>query len=218
MSLEKFIIIGLCILYFICLNFIFWYAIYLFILTKKYCFFNNLNSENLHQSKSTFKDSVLIQLPVYNEKYVIERLIDSVCKIEYPRNLLQIDILDDSDDNTSDIIKSKVSYYQKSGININHKTRKDRKGYKAGALDFFMKKSNADFIVIFDADFIPPKDFILKLIPYFDDQNIGMIQSKWGHLNKDQSILTSIQAFALNFHFTIEQLVYQQKQMIRLSK
>jgi cellulose synthase/poly-beta-1,6-N-acetylglucosamine synthase-like glycosyltransferase len=149
---------------------------------------------------------VTIQLPVYNEQYVVERLIDAVCAIDYPHNKFEIQVLDDSSDESIDIAANKIEEYQKKGIQIYHLRRAERKGFKAGALEYGLKTSKGEYIVIFDADFTPQPDFLRKTIPYFiNDEKIGVVQAKWEHLNKNYSMLTKIQAFALDMHFTIEQ-------------
>lgn len=150
------------------------------------------------------KPFVTVQLPVYNEKYVVERLIEAVCKLDYPICKLEIQVLDDSDDETSEIINKKIKKYQKVGFDIQHLRRGERVGYKAGALQYGLERAIGGFIAIFDADFIPNPDFLLKTLPYFHDK-VGMVQTRWDHLNKDYSLITRMQAFGLDAHFTIEQ-------------
>lgn len=148
---------------------------------------------------------VTVQLPMFNELYVAERIIEKAAEFDYPIDKLQIQVLDDSTDETVDVIAKKVAEIAAKGINIQHIHRVDRTGYKAGALDAAMDKVEGDFIAIFDADFVPEKDFLQKTMPYFEDPKIGVVQTRWGHLNKDYSILTELQAFGLNGHFAIEQ-------------
>jgi cellulose synthase/poly-beta-1,6-N-acetylglucosamine synthase-like glycosyltransferase len=148
---------------------------------------------------------VAVQLPVYNELYVVERLLDSVSQLTYPTDKLEIQVLDDSTDETVEVIARKVSDLRQLGHNIVHVRRPDRVGYKAGALQYGMKETDAEFIAIFDADFLPEQDFLLKTIPHFKNDKIGMVQTRWGHLNQDYSVLTKMQAFGLNAHFTVEQ-------------
>lgn len=148
---------------------------------------------------------VTIQLPMYNELYVAERIIETISNFDYPSDKLQIQVLDDSTDETKDVIAKKVAEVAARGINIQHIHRVDRTGYKAGALDAAMDRVEGDFIAIFDADFIPDPDFLQKTMPYFQDEKIGVVQTRWGHINKDYSILTELQAFGLNGHFAIEQ-------------
>ncbi|MBR9998658.1 MAG: glycosyltransferase family 2 protein [Cyclobacteriaceae bacterium] len=149
---------------------------------------------------------VTIQLPVYNEKYVVRRLLESVTALEYPKDKFEIQVLDDSTDETSRIIRETMEEMVKKGINITLHHRTKREGYKAGALLDGFKKSAGEFIAIFDADFIPEKDFLLKTLPHFRDPAIGLVQTRWGHVNEKYSLLTRLQAFGLNAHFTVEQV------------
>lgn len=152
--------------------------------------------------------AVTIQLPIYNELYVVERLIDAACQINYPREQFEIQLLDDSSDETSNIVASRVEHFTKQGIDIKHIRRASRDGYKAGALKEGLKTAKGEFIAIFDADFVPKPDFLLKTLPYFyHDYKIGLVQTRWEHLNSDYSFLTRIQAMALDGHFVIEQNV-----------
>ncbi len=148
---------------------------------------------------------VTVQLPMYNEMYVAERIIETTAKFNYPKDRLQIQVLDDSTDETKDIIARKVAEIAAQGVNIQHVHRVDRTGYKAGALDAAMDQVEGEFIAIFDADFVPDQDFLIRTIPHFNQQNIGVVQTRWGHLNKSYSVLTELQAFGLNGHFAIEQ-------------
>ncbi len=125
---------------------------------------------------------VTIQLPLYNEQYVAERLIDSVCKIEYPKELLEIQVLDDSTDETVKIVEHLVNKKIEEGFDIKHVRRKDRKGYKAGALKEGLKSAKGELIAIFDADFVPDPDFLKNTLKYFTNPNIGMVQTRWEHL------------------------------------
>lgn len=148
---------------------------------------------------------VTIQLPIYNELYVVERLIDAVCEFDYPADKLEIQVLDDSTDETVDIIAKKVAAAQAKGIDIHHVRRPERVGFKAGALKYGMESSKGEFIAIFDADFVPYPDFLRNTIPHFQDPEIGVVQTRWEHINEDYSILTKLQAFALDAHFSVEQ-------------
>ena len=149
--------------------------------------------------------AVLVQLPVYNEQYVVERLIDSACALDYPRELLEIQVLDDSDDNSFELAAARVAHWKSLGFKITHVKRPHRTGFKAGALQYGLEHNDARFVAIFDADFIPPTDFLLRTIPRFADEKVGMVQTRWAHLNRNYSLLTMVQAFALDAHFTIEQ-------------
>ncbi len=149
---------------------------------------------------------VTIQLPIYNEKLVVERLIDNIIKLDYPKEKIEIQILDDSDDGSEFLIQSKVAYYFSMGFDIQHIQRSHRSGFKAGALAYGLKTAKGTFIAIFDADFLPNTDFLLKTLPYFYDDKVAVIQSRWGHLNENYSLLTRIQARQLNVHFVVEQM------------
>jgi cellulose synthase/poly-beta-1,6-N-acetylglucosamine synthase-like glycosyltransferase len=149
------------------------------------------------------KIPVTVQLPVYNEMYVVERLLHAVARFEYPKELLEIQILDDSTDETSDLIRQVIVQYP--DVDFRHIQRKDRSGFKAGALREGLKTAKGELIAIFDADFVPDPQFILKTIPHFEQASVGMVQSRWTHLNKDFSMFTRLQAFALDAHFVVEQ-------------
>ena len=149
--------------------------------------------------------SVTIQLPIYNEKYVAKRLVDAVCAMDYPKNQMNIMVLDDSDDDTVDLLEKTVNYYKTQGFDIEHIRRGTRKGYKAGALKYAMQITDSELVAIYDADFIPPTWFLKKAIPHFSKPNIGLIQCRWGHVNEDYSTITQVQALSLDFHFLIEQ-------------
>jgi cellulose synthase/poly-beta-1,6-N-acetylglucosamine synthase-like glycosyltransferase len=148
---------------------------------------------------------VTIQLPIFNEMYVADRLIDSVCEMDYPRDRLEIQVLDDSTDETSEIAELAVRRHAARGFDIRYLHRVDRRGYKAGALEAGLKEATAAYVAIFDADFIPPPDFLQKTLPYFaTDPKIGMVQARWGHINQDYSLLTKIQSMLLDAHFVLE--------------
>jgi cellulose synthase/poly-beta-1,6-N-acetylglucosamine synthase-like glycosyltransferase len=149
--------------------------------------------------------AVTIQLPLYNEKYVARRLIDAVCKMDYPKNKMQIQVLDDSDDDTVDLIRSIVDEYKFKGFDIMHVRRADRSGYKAGALKAGMKSVKGEYIAIFDADFTPPASFLKHLLKHFADPKMGFVQCKWGHINEDYSTMTQAEAVSLDIHFLVEQ-------------
>lgn len=149
---------------------------------------------------------VTIQLPLYNELYVTERLLDNIAKIDYPHDKLEIQVLDDSTDESTSATATQIFRLRKGGLDIKHITRQDRQGFKAGALKEGLEKAKGEFIALFDADFMPKEDWLKKIIPYFKDENIGVVQTRWGHLNRDYSLLTKIQAFALDFHFILEQV------------
>jgi len=148
---------------------------------------------------------VTIQLPLYNEKFVVQRLIDAAVAMDYPKHLLQIQVLDDSTDETSTIAATRINHYLDEKIWIEHHRRTDRTGFKAGALAAANKSVAGDFVAIFDADFIPPNNFLQDTIHYFTDNEVGMVQGRWDYLNRTDSLLTRIQAVMLDAHFSIEQ-------------
>ena len=150
---------------------------------------------------------VTLQLPIYNEMYVIERLIKAACEIDYPIDRLEFQVLDDSTDETVEIVDKIVKEYKLLGFDICHIHRDDRTGYKAGALKEGLKTAKGEFVGIFDADFIPRKNFLKIVLPFFNDPKIGMVQTRWEHLNRSYSLITQIQALALDGHFVIEQQV-----------
>jgi cellulose synthase/poly-beta-1,6-N-acetylglucosamine synthase-like glycosyltransferase len=147
---------------------------------------------------------VTIQLPLYNEMYVADRLIESICAMDYPRELLEIQVLDDSTDETRSIAEAAVRRFAAEGIDIRYYHRADRTGYKAGALEAGLKVARGEFIAIFDADFLPNPDFLIRLMPHFTGDKIAMVQARWGHINQDYSLLTKIQSILLDGHFVLE--------------
>ena len=148
---------------------------------------------------------VTVQLPIFNEMYVADRLIDAVCEMDYPRELLEIQVLDDSTDETTEIAELAVRRHAARGFNIRYLHRVDRLGFKAGALEAGLNEASGLFIAIFDADFIPPADFLRQTLPHFaTDPKIGMVQARWGHINQDYSLLTKIQSILLDAHFVLE--------------
>jgi cellulose synthase/poly-beta-1,6-N-acetylglucosamine synthase-like glycosyltransferase len=156
---------------------------------------------------SYFKDlpRVTVQLPMYNEQYVLDRLIEAVCGMEYPREKLDIQVLDDSTDDSVEVARALVERYQAQGQPIEYIHRTNRFGFKAGALDEGLKVCKGEFVAIFDADFVPPKDWLMKVIHHFSDPKIGMVQTRWTHLNKNYNMLTQIEAILLDGHFVLEQ-------------
>lgn len=149
--------------------------------------------------------TVTVQLPVFNELYVVERLLENIALLDYPKHKLEIQVLDDSTDETVNLIARKVKELQERGLDIKHLHRKDRQGFKAGALKEGLTTAKGELIAIFDADFLPSEDWLKQTVPYFRDAATGVVQTRWGHLNRNYSTLTRIQAFALDAHFTIEQ-------------
>lgn len=147
---------------------------------------------------------VTVQLPLFNEMYVAERLLEAAAAIDYPRDRLQIQVLDDSTDRTRDIVARKVAVLRGRGVNIEHLHRTNRSGFKAGALAAGLRSASGEFICIFDADFVPPPDMLRRALPHFDSPGVGMVQARWGHLNRDHSLLSRAQAMQLDAHFVIE--------------
>ncbi|MFQ5500898.1 MAG: cellulose synthase family protein [Phycisphaerae bacterium] len=150
------------------------------------------------------KPKVTIQLPMYNEQFVARRIIEHACRMEYPRDRLEIQVLDDSTDETVEIVRETCKEMQAQGHPVVLLHRDNREGYKAGALEAGLKVARGEYIVIFDADFVPPTDILEELIDYFTDPKVGMVQARWEHINREQSLLTKTQAILLDGHFVIE--------------
>ena len=149
---------------------------------------------------------VTVQLPIYNEMYVVRRLIDAVSQLDWPRERMQIQVLDDSDDATTDLAQERAREWRRRGIDVTVVRRDGRGGYKAGALAHGLATAKGEFIAIFDADFVPQADFLKRTLPHFpDNPRLGFVQTRWGHLNADESPLTRAQAMALDGHFVVEQ-------------
>jgi len=148
--------------------------------------------------------TVTIQLPLFNEATVVARLLDAVAKIDYPRDRLEVQVLDDSTDETSAIARAHVERLRAQGHDFVYLHRKDRVGYKAGALAAGLRAAKGELIAIFDADFVPQPDFLLACVPDFEDPSVGMVQTRWGHLNRDHSLLTRVQALMLDGHHLVE--------------
>jgi cellulose synthase/poly-beta-1,6-N-acetylglucosamine synthase-like glycosyltransferase len=147
---------------------------------------------------------VTVQLPLYNERYMVARLLQAVTQMDYPLERMQIQVLDDSTDDTTLLAKHQVAFYQALGYDITLIHRSDRSGYKAGALENGMNFTNGDLIAIFDADFLPPSDWLKRVVVEFDDPRIGFVQTRWGYTNSDYNLLTNLQALALNQQFVVE--------------
>jgi cellulose synthase/poly-beta-1,6-N-acetylglucosamine synthase-like glycosyltransferase len=188
--------------------------IFLYALAQLNLLFNYLYARNITHDSNELLDFqnadeipyVTIQLPVYNEYYVMERLLENIARITYPREKLEIQVLDDSTDESFANTQEHIRKLQATGLDIKHISRPDRKNFKAGALKEGLKTAKGEFIAIFDADFMPGKDWLLCTIPHFKNKEIGVVQTRWGHLNRDYSLLTRVQAFALDAHFTLEQV------------
>lgn len=195
----------LLIVYFISLTILFGFGIHGLVLLYYYKKTQDVQAPEINFAGEY--PTVTIQLPMYNEMYVIERLIDAVCEIEYPKDRLQIQVLDDSTDETTIIASKLVDKYKAKGFDIVYLHRTNREGYKAGALKEGLKQAKGEYVAIFDADFVPNKDFLMKTIPYFSNKDIGMVQTRWEHLNEEYSFITRAAALALDGHFVIEQQV-----------
>ncbi len=195
--------------YFIALFILFVFGCHGFIMIYYYNKYRNVKPvpKSSGDAESSLNPMVTIQLPLYNEFYVVERLINKVCEIDYPKENLEIQVLDDSTDETSMISARLVEKKKSEGFDITLIRRPNRFGFKAGALKEGLKTAKGEYIAIFDADFIPHKDFLKKTIPFFSDEKVGMVQTRWEHLNGDYSLLTKAQALALDGHFVIEQSV-----------
>ncbi len=187
--------------------------IFMYALSQLNLLFNYLRAKKRDDKAPKFNLSlpeetpyVTIQLPVYNELYVMERLLENISHITYPKDKLEIQVLDDSTDESLRTTAQKVEELQQTGLDIQHITREKRTGFKAGALKEGLKIAKGEFIAIFDADFLPESDWLLKTVPFFKNPEIGVVQTRWAHLNRDYSILTRVQAFALDAHFTLEQV------------
>jgi hypothetical protein len=150
---------------------------------------------------------VCVQVPIYNERYVAERVLDAVCEIDWPRSRLEVQVLDDSDDETTSIVARRAAAWRLEGMRITHVRRGTRTGYKAGALAHGLTLTEAPLIAIFDADFVPPRDFLRRTVGAFDDPKVGFAQARWGHLDEGYSWFTRLQALAIDFHFLVEQAV-----------
>jgi len=147
---------------------------------------------------------VTIQLPIYNERYVIERLVEAIARLDYPAELLEVQVLDDSTDETCEVARACVERYQSLGLPISYHYRSNREGFKAGALGEGLKAATGEFIAIFDADFIPSADFLRRMLPYLQDPGVAMVQTRWTYINRDYSALTEVEAILLDGHFVIE--------------
>lgn len=206
MNLTYSLHLTLIIIFAACMGFIFLYSLIQLSLIVNYLRSKKKVNPKANLILTENLPKVTVQLPVYNEVYVIERLIDCICKFDYPIDKLEIQVLDDSTDETKELISQRVHYYHLKGFNIKHVLRPNREGYKAGALKYGTEHCQGDFIAIFDSDFLPNPDFLLRAIPYFTNDNIGVVQCKWEYTNDNYSFLTKVQAFGLNAHFSIEQV------------
>jgi cellulose synthase/poly-beta-1,6-N-acetylglucosamine synthase-like glycosyltransferase len=195
--------ITLLIPYFVVLILLASYGLHRYILV--YLYYKN-RKNHTSEPAARFDDlpRVTVQLPMFNERFVAERLIDCVCKIKYPQEKLDIQVLDDSTDDTVEVVRSLVERFAALGHPISYHHRTNREGFKAGALEAGLKTAKGEFVAIFDADFLPPEDFLLKVIHHFTDPKIGMVQTRWTHINRNYSFLTEVEAILLDGHFVLE--------------
>lgn len=187
--------------------------IFMYALAQLNLLYNYLSSKKIRDKCDTFDLNnpnevpfVTVQLPVFNEMYVMERLLDNIALLDYPKDKLEIQVLDDSTDETVHTTKAHIEKLAATGLDIKHITRTNRAGFKAGALKEGLKIAKGEFIAIFDADFLPQPNWLKRTVPYFKNEEIGVVQTRWGHINRNYSLLTRIQAFALDAHFTLEQV------------
>src|SRR4029079_8003235 len=199
MTLNEILILGTYFFVLVILAVYGWHRYYLV-----YLYMKNKDNVPVPTNPLTELPVVTIQLPIYNEMYVADRLIDAVCQIDYPRELLEIQVLDDSTDETTIVAERAVRRNAAQGIDIKYMHRTDRTGFKAGALEAGLKVAKGTFIAIFDADFTPTTDFLRRTIPFFGDPAIAMVQARWGHINQDYSLLTKVQSILLDAHFVLE--------------
>ncbi|GIW76710.1 MAG: glycosyl transferase [Phycisphaerae bacterium] len=202
--MEHWITFSITTLYFVILCLVALYGFHRYVLVYLYV----KHRHNLHRPPKIFEESelpyVTVQLPMFNEDMVAERVIAATCRMDYPRDRFEVQVLDDSTDHSAEIAESACREWAAKGINIVYLHRKNRDGFKAGALQEGMKVAKGQFIAIFDADFIPPPDLLRNVINHFSDEKVGMVQVRWDHLNRDASILTKSQAIFLDGHFVIE--------------
>jgi len=194
---------ALLIPYFVVLILLATYGIHRYTLVYLY-FRKKKNCTREPEQKFLELPRVTVQLPIFNEQFVVDRLLQAVCRIDYPREKLEIQVLDDSTDETTRVAEGLVEHYASLGYDITYHHRTNRAGFKAGALHEGLKSASGKFVAIFDADFVPPRDFLLRTIHHFTDPKIGMVQTRWTHINRDYSFLTEVEAILLDGHFVLE--------------
>ncbi len=173
--------------------------------TLVYLYYKNKKKRTVEpEQKFAELPRVTVQLPIFNERFVVDRLLQAVCRLDYPREKLQIQVLDDSTDETQDVARELVEHYAAQGHNVSYHHRTNRSGFKAGALHEGLQSACGEFIAIFDADFVPPSDFLQRTIHHFTDAKIGMVQTRWTHINRNYSFLTEVEAILLDGHFVLE--------------
>ncbi|MBZ5706715.1 MAG: glycosyltransferase family 2 protein [Acidobacteriia bacterium] len=195
--------IALLIPYFVVLILLASYGLHRYVLV--YLYYKHKDRRTTEPA-SHFSDlpRVTVQLPIFNEQFVVERLLDAICRLDYPLDKLDIQVLDDSTDETVAVARGAVEYYASRGFPITYHHRTNREGYKAGALAEGLKTAKGEFVTIFDADFVPPADFLMRTIHHFTDPKIGMVQTRWTHINRNYSFLTEVEAILLDGHFVLE--------------
>jgi len=202
-----FVTSALRVAYLVCIAFVALYAcstLYLILVYVRHL--NDQPSPPAPLVKDSVVPKVAVQVPMFNERYVARRVVEAVARLDYPKDRLHIQILDDSIDDTPELIQGRIAELRAEGLHIELIHRVDRSGYKAGALANALEKTDAEFIAIFDADFVPQPDFLQRVMPYFNQrERVGMVQTRWGHLNEDDNILTHSQALAFDGHFGVEQ-------------
>src|SRR5579864_3047364 len=195
--------LALLIPYFIVLTLLATYGIHRYTLVYLY-YKKKKNCTTEPEIKFSELPRVTVQLPIFNEQYVVDRLLQAVCRLDYPREKLEIQVLDDSTDETQNVARNLVEHSSAQGFQITYHHRTDRAGFKAGALHEGLKTAIGEFVVIFDADFVPPSDFLQRTIHHFTEPNVAMVQTRWGHINRNYSFLTEVEAILLDGHFVLE--------------
>jgi cellulose synthase/poly-beta-1,6-N-acetylglucosamine synthase-like glycosyltransferase len=195
--------LALLIPYFVVLTLLATYGIHRYTLVYLY-YKKKKNRTTAPPSKFSELPRVTVQLPIFNEQYVVDRLLQAVCRLDYPRERLEIQLLDDSTDETANVARGLVEHYAAQGFLITYHHRTDRSGFKAGALHEGLKSATGEFVAIFDADFVPPADFLERTIHHFTEPNVAMVQTRWSHINRNYSFLTEVEAILLDGHFVLE--------------
>jgi cellulose synthase/poly-beta-1,6-N-acetylglucosamine synthase-like glycosyltransferase len=194
---------GLLIPYFTVLILLATYGIHRYTLVYLY-YKNKKNRSTDPENRFSELPRVTVQLPIFNEQYVIDRLLEAVCRLDYPQQKLEIQVLDDSTDETAEVARGLVEHYAARDYAIHYHHRANRTGFKAGALHEGLKSATGEFVAIFDADFVPPADFLARTIHHFTDERVGMVQTRWTHINRNYSFLTEVEAILLDGHFVLE--------------
>jgi len=189
--------------YFLVLFILAFYGVHRYVLVYMY-YKNRKNRTDEPPTRFGDLPRITVQLPIFNEQFVIDRLVDAVCNLDYPHDKLDIQVLDDSTDETVEVAHAVVQRYAAMGYPIAYHHRANRYGFKAGALQEGMKTAKGEFVAIFDADFVPPQDWLMRVVHHFADPKIGMVQTRWTHLNRDYSFLTNVEAILLDGHFVLE--------------